>query len=65
MFSIVEEEPYSRDYDECLDRAADEKAEDARPASVSHVEDMGQYDTVFIGFPNWLAYHNLIQCTRT
>ena len=54
MFSIVVEEPYSRDYDECLDRAADEKAEDARPAPVSHVEDMGQYDTVFIGFPNWL-----------
>ena len=65
LFSIIVEEPYSSDYDECLDRAADEKAEDARPAPVSHVEDMGQYDTVFIGFPNWLAYHNLIQCTRT
>ena len=64
LFSIVVEEPYSSDYDECLDRAADEKAEDARPALVSHVEDMGRYDTVFLGFPNWLAYHNLIQCTQ-
>ncbi|MCM1468303.1 MAG: hypothetical protein NC086_09155 [Alistipes sp.] len=23
------------------------------------------YDTVFIGYPIWLAYHNLIQCTQT
>lgn len=53
LFSVIVEEPYSSDYDECLDRAADEKAEDARPALVSHVEDMGQYDTVFLGFPNW------------
>ncbi len=63
LFSIIVEEPYSSDYDECLDRAADEKAEDARPVLVSHVEDMEQYDTVFLGFPNWLAYHKLIQCT--
>lgn len=53
LFSIVVEEPYSSDYDECLDRAADEKAENARPALAGHVEDMEQYDVVFIGFPNW------------
>lgn len=53
LFSIVVEEPYSSDYDECLDRAADEKAENARPELVSHVEDMESYDIVFLGFPNW------------
>lgn len=53
LFSIVVEEPYSSDYDECLDRAADEKAQNARPALVNHVEDMPQYDVVFLGFPNW------------
>lgn len=66
LFSIVVEEPYSSDYDECLDRAADEKAENARPALVSHVEDMGQYDIVFLGFPNWwytvpMAIHSFIE----
>lgn len=50
LFSIIVEEPYSSDYDECLDRAADEKAENARPTLVSHVENMDQYDTVFLGF---------------
>lgn len=66
LFSIIVEEPYSSDYDECLDRAADEKAEDARPALVSHVENMDQYDTVFIGFPNWwytvpMAIHSFLE----
>ena len=53
LHSIMVEEPYSSDYDECLDRAADEKAENARPALVSHVDNMEDYDIVFLGFPNW------------
>lgn len=53
LHSIVVEEPYSSDYDECLDRAADEKADNARPALASHVDHMEDYDIVFLGFPNW------------
>ena len=40
LFSIRVEEPYSADYDECLDRAADEKAENARSVLVEKVLDM-------------------------
>ena len=53
LFSIVVTEPYSSDYDECLERAADEKAQNARPALVNHVENIEDYDVVFLGFPNW------------
>ena len=53
VFSITVNEPYSSIYDECLDRAADEKADNARPELVSHVENMEDYDVVFLGFPNW------------
>lgn len=53
LFSIVVSEPYSSDYDECLDRAADEKAANARPVLVSHVDGMENYNIVFLGFPNW------------
>lgn len=53
LFSIVVEDPYSSDYDECLDRAADEKADNARPALVGHVSSMEDYGIVFLGFPNW------------
>lgn len=53
LFSIVVEDPYSSDYDECLDRAADEKADNARPALSTHVSNMEDYDIVFLGYPNW------------
>lgn len=35
-----------------------------RPAIANPVEHMEQYDVVYIGFPIWLAYHKLIQCTQ-
>ena len=47
LFSIRVTEPYSSDYDECLDRAADEKAEGARPELAATVENIADYDTVY------------------
>lgn len=66
LFSIQVEEPYPSDYDHCMDRAADEKAEDARPVLKENVQSMEQYDTVFIGYPNWwytcpMAIHSFIK----
>ena len=37
---------------------------DFLPALSAAVENVEQYDTVFVGFPIWLAYHKLIQCTQ-
>lgn len=53
MFSIIVDEPYSSDYDECLDRASDEPAQQARPIIVDTVENMDEYDVIFLGYPNW------------
>lgn len=53
LFSIVVTEPYPDNYDECLDRAAEEKADNARPELSSHVDNMEDYDVIFLGFPNW------------
>ena len=66
LFSIVVTEPYSSDYDECLDRAADEKAANDRPELAYHVENMEQYDVIFRGFPNWwytvpMAVHSFLE----
>lgn len=66
LFSIVVTEPYSSDYDECLDRAADEKAKNARPELKNHLENMEDYDIVFLGFPNWwytvpMAIHSFLE----
>lgn len=53
LHSIRVTEPYSSNYDACLDRAAEEKADNARPALTSHVENFEDYDVIFLGFPNW------------
>lgn len=53
LFSIVAAEPYPSDYDACMDRVSDEKAENARPELAEHVDNMDDYDVVFLGFPNW------------
>ncbi|MGM0216240.1 flavodoxin [Enterococcus sp. AZ109] len=55
QFSIQTVEPYSSDYDDCLDRASEEKGEDARPALTAQVEGIDQYDVVFLGYPDWWA----------
>ena len=55
QFSIQTVEPYSSDYDDCLDRASEEKAEAARPALTTQVENIDQYDVVFLGYPDWWA----------
>ena len=52
LFSIRTTESYPSDYDECMDRASEELAEDARPELSVHVENMDQYDTIFLGYPN-------------
>lgn len=53
MFPIITEEPYSSDYDTCLNRAIEEHDSGMRPSIVGHVENMQDYDIVFLGFPNW------------
>lgn len=66
LFSIQVEEAYPSDYDDCMERASEEKAENARPALATHVENMDAYDTVFLGFPNWwsdmpMAIHTFVE----
>lgn len=54
LFSIQVTDPYPSDWDACLERANQERGQDARPALVEpQVENLEQYDTVFLGYPNW------------
>ena len=64
LFEIAPATPYTDDYDTLLDIAQQEQAEDARPDLANTVENWDSYDVVFVGYPNWLAYHKLIQCTQ-
>lgn len=53
LFSVVVKTPYPNDYDKITDMGSEEQDEDARPELSSHVKNMDQYQTVFIGFPIW------------
>ncbi len=53
LFPIIVKETYPDNYDECMERAADEKADNARPELANHLDNIGDYDVIFLGFPNW------------
>ena len=53
LFSIQVTDPYPSDWDACLERANQERGNDARPELAANVENMDQYDVVFLGYPNW------------
>lgn len=53
LFSIQVKEPYPSDWDGCLDRANQEKGDGTHPALKAKVENLQDYDTVYLGYPNW------------
>ena len=53
LFEIVPATPYSEDYDTVVDLAQEEQQQDARPAIAGGVDDIAQYDVIYVGYPNW------------
>ena len=53
LFEIKTTKPYPEDYNATLDVAKAEQGRNTRPELSTHVGDMGQYDTIFLGYPNW------------
>lgn len=53
IFKIETAAPYPSVYREVTEVAKQEKADNARPALKNKVENMAQYDVVFVGYPIW------------
>ena len=53
IFEIVPATPYSDDYDTVVDFAQEEQKNNARPAISGSIENLEQYDVIYVGFPNW------------
>lgn len=53
IFRIEPENPYPTDHDTLVDLASEEQEENARPAIKDSIENLEQYDTIFVGYPNW------------
>ena len=55
IFEISPVEPYSSDYNTVLMEAQEDQHNQARPELSGHVENMDDYDTILLGYPNWWA----------
>ncbi|EEQ59865.1 hypothetical protein CBFG_03575 [Clostridiales bacterium 1_7_47FAA] len=55
LFEITCVESYSRDYNTVLEEAQRDQNAQARPKLADQVENMEQYDTILLGYPNWWA----------
>lgn len=55
LFEITLVKPYSDDYNTVLDQAQEDQNKQARPKISNHVENMEQYETIILGYPNWWA----------
>ena len=53
LWQIETEQQYPLEHEALLDFAAEEQDEQARPALVGRIENLDQYDRIFLGFPNW------------
>lgn len=55
LFEISPKTPYSSDYNTVLAQAQKDQRTQARPELTYHIENMDQYDTIILGYPNWWA----------
>ena len=53
LFSIQTQTVDPADGGELIDFAAEEQDQNVRSELTSHIENLEQYDTIFIGYPNW------------
>jgi flavodoxin len=52
-FEIKTVKPYPEDYNECVKQARKEIDDGYEPEIIGTVENIAQYDIVFVGSPNW------------
>lgn len=52
-FSIKTVDKYPSNYDETVKQGQEENKNNIRPELAVHIESLDDYDTIFLGFPNW------------
>ncbi len=53
IIKLETEQTYPSDYNELVDYAQEEQRENARPALSTKIDNIEEYDTIFLGYPNW------------
>lgn len=55
LFAIETEQEYPGTHDKLLDFAYNEKSDNDRPKLATHIDNLDDYDYIFVGYPNWNA----------
>lgn len=55
LFSIETVQEYPGQHDPLVDQAAEEQDAGARPELAAQVDNLADYDVIFLGYPNWWA----------
>ncbi len=55
LVEIVPETAYPTDYSECVAQARKETKENFRPEIKTKVDNLGDYDVILVGTPNWCS----------
>ena len=53
MFSIEPKTPYPTDHKILVDLVLEEQKQKARPELLNTINNLEEYDTIFVGYPNW------------
>ncbi len=53
LFEVETVRPYSEHYRECVQEAREEFMNQTRPALKTYPDGVEDYDTIFVGYPNW------------
>lgn len=53
LFEVETVKPYSESYMTCIDEAKKELRAKVRPEIKVYPENFDEYDTIFVGYPNW------------
>ncbi|MCR1946429.1 flavodoxin [Erysipelatoclostridium ramosum] len=53
LFEIKTVQNYPTTHEALVDQADEELSKNARPELATHINNLDQYDTIFIGYPNW------------
>lgn len=53
LFRIETKEKYPLEHETLVNQAKEEQNKEVRPELATHIENVEQYDMIFLGYPNW------------
>lgn len=62
-FKLEPIQPYSSDYNECIEQAKEDLEREARPELKEYLDSLEEYDSIYLGFPNYWGTMPMCVCT--